>query len=102
MNTIGTFTKEGEAYTGSINTIKFQGKAVIEPVKDKRSEGFPDFRVLGGRNRVEIGAAWKERSESGTDYLGVRLDEPSFPAPVFCRLVQFDGEDGYRLIWSRS
>lgn len=102
MITIGTFKKDGEAYTGNINTLKFRGTAVIEPVKEKRSEDSPDFRVFGEKGRVEIGAAWKERSERDTEYLGVRLDEPSFPAPVFCRLVQFDGVDGHRLIWSRS
>ena len=102
MNTIGTFKKDSETYTGSINILQFRGTATIEPVSEKRSAESPDFRVFGGKNRVEIGAAWKERSEAGKDYLGARLDEPSFPAPVFCRLVQFEGEQDYRLVWSRS
>jgi uncharacterized protein (DUF736 family) len=101
MNTIGSFRKDNGGYSGSVNTLKFTGTAVIEPVEDKKSEESPDYRVLGGRNRVEIGAAWKERSERG-EYLSVRLDEPSFTGPIYSRLVQFDGEEGYRLIWSRS
>jgi uncharacterized protein (DUF736 family) len=102
MNIIGNFKLDGERYTGSINILKFSGAAVIEPATPKNSEDAPDFRVFGGRSRVEIGAAWKERSDRGTSYLSIRLDEPSFTAPVFCRLVQFEGEEGYRLIWSRS
>ena len=102
MNTIGTFTKDGERYTGTINTLKFSGTAVIEPITERKSEDSPNYQILGGRSRVEIGAAWKERSERGTEYLAARIDEPSFPAPVFCRLVQFEGEQHYRLIWSRT
>jgi uncharacterized protein (DUF736 family) len=102
MNTIGTFKREGERYTGTVNILKYSGAATIEPIAQKNSEDSPDFQFLGGRNRAEIGGAWKERSERGNDYLSVRLDEPSFPAPVFCRLVQFEGEETYRLIWSRS
>ena len=102
MNTIGTFKLEGDRYTGFINTLAFSGGASIEPVAAKRSGDSPDFRVTTERNRAEIGAAWKERSEAGKTYLSVRLDDPSFPAPVYCRLFQFDGEEGYRLIWSRS
>lgn len=101
MITIGNFKKEGEGYTGNINTLQFRGVAVIE-ANAKKSDTSPDFRIRGGRSRVEIGAAWKERSEGGSEYLGVRLDEPSFPAPVFCRLVKFEGEEDFRLVWSRS
>src|ERR1700743_2116600 len=100
MITIGTFKKDGDSYTGSINTLSFSGPATIEPAAAKKSEDSPDLRVLGGRNRVEIRARWKERSERGGEYLSFRIDEPSFSAPVYSRLVQFEGEDGYRLIWS--
>ena len=102
MKTIGTFKQDGERYTGTINILNFSGAVTIEPVTEKNSEGSPDCRIFGGRSRVEIGVAWKERSERGNTYLSVRLDEPSFPAPVLCRLVQFEGEEGFRLIWSRS
>jgi len=102
MNTIGTFKQDGEHFTGTINMLKFTGQATIEPIAEKKSDASPDYQILGGRSRAEIGAAWKERSERGSLYLSVRLDEPSFPAPVFCRLVQFEGEESLRLIWSRS
>lgn len=59
----------------------------------------PDFRVQAASH--DIGAAWKKTSEAGRDYLSVTLDDPSFPAPVYARLIE--GEDGtHDLIWSRS
>ncbi len=50
-----------------------------------------------------MGAGWSGVSEeSGNSYVSVRLDDPSFTAPINARLVQFKGEDVYRLVWSRS
>jgi uncharacterized protein (DUF736 family) len=102
MITLGTFRKDGENYVGTINTLAFSGPVAIETATEKKSPDSPDHRVLGGRGRVDMGAAWKERSEKGSDYLSVRIDEPSFPGPINARLVQFDGEEVYRLIWSRN
>ena len=31
----------------------------------------------------------------------VKLDDPSFPAPIYASLVEVEGEDGLSLIWSR-
>ena len=52
--------------------------------------------------RAEVGAAWAKRSKEGREYLSVKLDDPSFDAPIYANL--FDAEDGqgYSLIWSRS
>jgi hypothetical protein len=36
----------------------------------------------------------------GRDYLSVKLDDPSFPAPIYSSLVEGDGEE-LPLIWSR-
>ena len=104
MNIIGNFTQDGENYTGFINTLAFAGKATIEPVTQKVSENYPDLRIFTSRplGKAQIGAAWKERSESGKPYLAVRLDDPSFTAPIYCRLIQLEGQEGYSLIWSRS
>jgi len=102
MNTLGNFTQDGERFTGIINTLAFAGPVNIEPVTKKHSGKSPDFQITGGRGRMEIGAAWKEQSERGTSYLGVKLDAPGFPAPIYCRLVRFEGEEGHRLVWSRN
>ena len=51
---------------------------------------------------MELGAAWQKHSDqSGRDYLSVKLDDPSFPAPIYATLVEVEGEDGLSLIWSR-
>ncbi len=51
---------------------------------------------------VELGAAWQKRSEqTERDYLSVKLDDPSFPAPIYATLSEAEGENGYQLIWSR-
>jgi len=106
MNIIGNFTQDGEGYTGTINTLPFTGAVTIEPVREKVSQNTPDFRAFTTRarqhGRVQIGAAWKERSEAGNTYLAMRLDEPSFSAPIFCRLIQLEGQEGHSLIWSRA
>jgi len=49
---------------------------------------------------TEFGAAWKKVSRENRDYLSVKLDDPSFVAPIYASMV--DAEDGYSLIWSRS
>jgi len=106
MNIIGNFTLDGETYSGTIQTLPFSGQVTLEPVTEKVSENTPDFRAFTARarqhGRVQIGAAWKERSEAGNTYLAVRLDEPSFSAPIYCRLIQLEGQAGHSLIWSRS
>jgi uncharacterized protein (DUF736 family) len=49
----------------------------------------------------DIGAAWKKTSEAGREYLSVSLDDPSFPAAVYARLIE-DETGTHDLIWSRS
>jgi uncharacterized protein (DUF736 family) len=51
--------------------------------------------------RAEIGAAWPKRSEEGRDYLSLKLDDPSFNAPIYANLFDDGGGEGYTLLWSR-
>ena len=100
MATIGTFKKTGNEFSGQIVTLSVQAKNVrIVPEANRSGENAPSHRVFVGR--VEIGAAWAKRSNEGRDYLGLKLDDPSFSHPIFANL--FDDEDGesYSLIWSR-
>jgi len=48
---------------------------------------------------VEIGAAWHRTSKENTEYHSVKLDDPSFSAPIYANL--FKGETDYTLVWSR-
>src|SRR5690606_10914901 len=82
MATIGTFKKTGNEFSGQIVTLSVQAKNVrIVPEANRSGENAPSHRVFVGR--VEIGAAWAKRSNEGRDYLGLKLDDPSFTAPIY-------------------
>ena len=104
MATIGTFHKQDDgSYTGAIKTLSLNVKAAQFRSSDKENDRAPDFRIFAGQ--TEFGAAWKKTSRENRDYLSVKLDDPSFPAPIYASLVDApDGENGsgYSLIWSRS
>lgn len=99
MATIGTFTKtEDGAYAGAIKTLTLNVKAAQFRPADKDNDKAPDFRIFSGQ--TEFGAAWKKTSRENRDYLSVKLDDPSFSAPIYASLV--DADESYSLIWSRS
>ena len=101
MATIGTFKKAGNEYTGSITTLSVQAKGVrIVPEENRANDNAPSHRVFVGK--AEIGAAWTKRSNEGRDYLGVKLDDPSFTAPIYANLFDDEGDDSFSLIWSRQ
>ena len=101
MATIGTFKKTGSnEFTGEIVTLGLQAKNVrIVPDIRATGENAPSHRVYLGR--VELGAAWSKRSNEGHDYLGLKLDDPSFTAPIYANLVEDEDGQNYSLIWSR-
>ena len=97
MATIGTFTAQGDGYTGSIKTLTLNVKTATLRPNEKSDDKAPDFRIFAGQ--TEFGAAWKRTSQQDREYLSVKLDDPSFPAPIYASLVEVDG--GHSLIWSR-
>jgi len=100
MATIGTFRKSGSEFTGEIVTLSVQARNVrIVPEARVTGENAPSHRVFVGR--AEIGAAWSKRSNEGRDYLGLKLDDPSFTAPIYANLFADEDGEGYSLIWSR-
>jgi uncharacterized protein (DUF736 family) len=96
MATIGTFTKTNAGFTGSIQTVGLKAKVAITPV-EKRGDSAPDYRVFVGK--VEIGAGWARTSKGGREFVSLKLDDPSFPAPIYANLIERDGQ--HELIWSR-
>ena len=100
MATIGTFKRSGNTYTGTLNTLAVQAKNVrIVPEENRSNDNAPTHRVFVGT--VEVGAAWAKRSNDQRDYLGLKLDDPSFTAPIYANLFDDEGGDTYSLIWSR-
>ena len=100
MANIGSFKKTGQEFQGEIITLSLQTKGVrIVPETDRTSDNAPSHRVYVGR--AEIGAAWSKCSSDGRDYLSVKLDDPSFNAPIYANLFDDEGGETFSLIWSR-
>jgi uncharacterized protein (DUF736 family) len=101
MANIGTFKKSGQELQGEIVTLSVQAKGVrIVPETNRTNDNAPSHRVYVGR--AEIGAAWSKRSNEGRDYLSVKLDDPSFTAPIYANLFDDEGGETFTLIWSRG
>ena len=100
MANIGTFTKLDAGFTGEIVTLSLKAKNVriVEEVPSD-NENAPSHRVYVGR--VEIGAVWAKRSSEGRPYHSVKLDDPSFTAPIYANLIEDEGGKTHTLIWSR-
>ena len=100
MANIGSFKKVGDDFQGEIITLSFQVKGVrIFAETNRSNENAPSHRIYVGR--AEIGAAWSKCSEEGRDYLSIKLDDPSFNAPIYANLFDDEDGDGYTLLWSR-
>ena len=100
MATIGSFKKVGNDFQGEIVTLSLTTKGVrIVAEPNRASENAPSYRVYVGR--ADIGAAWSKRSEEGRNYLSLKLDDPSFNAPIYANLFDDEGGEGYTLLWSR-
>jgi uncharacterized protein (DUF736 family) len=101
MATIGSFKKVGNDFHGEIATLSLKAKGVrIVAESNPSNDKAPSHRVFVGRD-VEIGAAWSKRSEEGRDYLSLKLDDPSFTAPIYANLFGEEDGQGYTLLWSR-
>jgi uncharacterized protein (DUF736 family) len=99
MANIGTFTADKDGFTGTLRTLTLNVKVKFIQ-NDKTSENAPDYRIQA-TNGLEVGAAWKKISQAERPYVSCSLDDPSFSATVYARLIE--GEDGtHNLIWSRS
>ena len=99
MAQIGSFTRdEAGTFTGTIRTLTLNVKATIKP-SAKEHDKAPDYRVTANGG-VEFGAGWSKSSREDRPYVSVKLDDPSFPAPIYATLAE--GENGaHHLIWSR-
>ena len=58
--------------------------------------------VVPGHPQFHFGRKRCGAKETGRDYFSVKLDDPSFPTPIYASLVEMEGDKaGYSLIWSR-
>lgn len=100
MATIGTFTAKDGKLTGKILTLSINAGVTFLPNSNQNNPDAPAYRVFVGR--FEAGAAWEKTSESsGRTYHAVKLDDPTFPAPIYANLIANDDDETFSLIWSR-
>jgi len=103
MSVIGSFSydKASDTFTGRVTILKGTFRAKLVPNAKRASDAAPLYRVLAN-NGADLGAAWiKSRQDDDEPYLSLKLDDPSFPAPIFANLVEIEGEQDFQLIWSR-
>jgi uncharacterized protein (DUF736 family) len=93
---IGRFQRDGNGYSGSIETLAFQ----LNPVRLVKRDKGADFAVTGPDDG-ELGAAWRKAGEFG-DFLSIKLDCPSLLAPINAVMPLKADDDGfYPLRWRR-
>ncbi len=104
MAIIGKFTKDGEGFTGSIETLTLKATIRITPVERKNSDNQPDYRVehVTSDFTSDIGAAWRKKNDKGSQWLSLSIDDPSFPGKLNCNLFKTGIEHGYELVWERA
>lgn len=84
MITLGTFTKTGTAFQGSIIHRDFAGGIDIVPTGGGTAVAGM-YRVYA--DGAPVGSAWRARDARGRDYLLVRLAGIGDAGPITCRLV---------------
>jgi uncharacterized protein (DUF736 family) len=87
---------------GHVRTLFFRSdKVIFEPIAEPTERG-PSHRIWSG-DEVELGAAWRRTAHSdGHTYYSVKLDDPTFAAPINANLVSARDDTGHILIWERS
>ena len=99
-----TYDRARDTYTGELATLTVAARKVVFQPSEARGDKAPSYRVVGPSKtgNVELGAAWKKRSEEGRDYLSVKLDDPILAKPLSFALVESSDAEGFILVWSRD
>ncbi len=98
MAVIGEFKTNGNGIVGNVRTLTVRFQARLNPI-ERVSRDAPDFRVTA--NGAEVGAGWKAVSDDGEEYISIKLDDPSFVAPISAALWPGEKDGEYALIWNR-
>jgi uncharacterized protein (DUF736 family) len=100
---IGNFRIEDGSYRGDITTLTLHRTNVVLRPTSKTGEREPDYRIVQvtESGTVDLGAAWKRRSEGGREFLSIVLDDPALPTSVNAAMFMADHEDTATLVWQR-
>jgi len=104
MALIGTFVPTSDGFTGRIKTLLLDADLTLSALREPAGENPPDYLITFGKQGEGpfVGAARKRRTEKGTEFISVRIDDPSFSNPIFAGL--FPSEESptlYNLYWTR-
>jgi len=99
MAQLGTFKKLADgSYEGTVRTLTLNTKVRFVEATNG-GQNAPSHRAFAGP--AEVGAAWQKVSKDGRNYLSVKLDDPTFPAPIYASLTVAEKDGEHVLIWSR-
>ena len=71
---------------------------MLSSLRSSRTAQCSNCRVGG----FAIGVVGKSTFETRREYVSIKLDGPSFPAPMYSSLVETEGDkQTFALIWSR-
>ena len=101
MAFIGKFVRQqNNSIARSIETLTFQSSLTMQPITERRPNG-PVYRIFAGS--YECGAAFERTSpETGQVYLSLKLDDPSFTAPLSLAAYEDrDDADHLNIVWNR-
>lgn len=98
-----TYDSSNNTYSGILSMLVNQTHITFQPVSGSRSDKAPAYRIYND-GHAEIGAAWIRQNDQGKDYVTLKLDSPSLPAPIYANLgraANQDDDDVYAIIWNR-
>lgn len=104
MQRIGSFNRtEDGIFEGKVTTLTVQidVKLIPNPDIEQGDAKLPD--LLAFSSGAEIGAGWAKQEGDRPVFYTLRLDDPSWPAPLNAALFQNKFRSGrFDLVWSRT
>lgn len=98
---IGFFKATNSGYEGKIETLAIKIQAEFTRVINRTNQNAPSYEIYSGD--LKIGAAWdKVSKKTGTKYIFVALEDPSFASGFYGLFRNSGVEDGYTLTFNRD
>jgi uncharacterized protein (DUF736 family) len=100
MTAIGSFTKTGDDFTGSLQTLTVTATLHLIALDPGYPEG-PNYRVKSVHD-LDVGVAYSKHDQDGNPYISLAIDDPCFPSQLRATLwPPKQGVGPYILYWHR-